>query len=98
MSVRRSSTAARRILQLASLGLAGLIAGLLTGCTSASASRFLQPHNDTDWQTSSTYASATAALSSREVAHTTHAHACYGASCDVHSAANRTHSSSHRSM
>jgi len=63
----------RRLIQIASLGLAGLLAGLLTGCSSATAARFLQPHPDTNWQTASTYASATASLPPRNAARSAHA-------------------------
>ena len=98
MSLRHPSTATRRLLQLASLGLAGLIAGLLTGCTSATAAPLLQPRNDTDWQTSSTYASATAGLSTRAAAHAAQVRPCYGANCEFRPAPSHTHPSAHRSM
>jgi hypothetical protein len=98
MSLRHPSTATRRLLQLASLGLAGLVAGLLTGCTSTSAAHLLQSRNDTDWQTSSTYASATAGLSQRAAVHAAQVRPCYGANCDFRPAASHTHPSAHRSM
>ena len=50
----------RRLIQLASLGLAGLLAGLLAGCSSGQAGVLLPGHLDTDWETIPTYASATA--------------------------------------
>ena len=40
MRSRKPARTARRILKVASLGLAGLIAGLLAGCTSDSVARF----------------------------------------------------------
>jgi len=40
MSSRKRARTARRILKVASLGLAGLIAGLLAGCSSDSLERF----------------------------------------------------------
>jgi hypothetical protein len=70
MSLLHPSTTTRRLLKIASLGLAGLIAGLLTGCTSSVPSIHISPKNDTDWQTSSTYASATASLPPRNAART----------------------------
>ena len=98
MSLRHPSTATRRLLQLASLGLAGLIAGLLTGCTSSATGQLLQPHNDTDWQTSSTYASATAGLSTRAALHAAQVRPCYGANCEFRPVASHTHPSARRSM
>ncbi len=98
MSIRHSSTITLRLLKLASLGLAGLVAGLLTGCTSTSAAHLLQPRNDTDWQTSSTYASATAGLSQRAAVHAAQVRPCYGEYCDFRPAPSRAHPSAHRSM
>jgi hypothetical protein len=63
MSVLAPSRTTRLFIKLGSLSLAGLLAGLLTGCTSASAPVDLGSHNDTGWQTSQTYASATADMS-----------------------------------
>ena len=85
MSLRHPSPIARRLLKIASLGLAGLLAGLLTGCNADTAS-LLGTRNDTGWQTSSTYASATASLPPRDVLHSAHAHPCYGAPCESHTA------------
>jgi hypothetical protein len=95
-AIRRSLP--RRIIQLASLGLAGLLAGLLTGCTSSTAARLLNPPNDTDWQTSSTYASATSSLPPASVSRAAHARGCYTAPCALRTETNRPHLSHHRSM
>ncbi len=100
MSLRHPSATARRLLKLVSIGLAGLFTSLLTGCTSTS-THLLQSRNDTDWQTFSTYASATAGLPPRAAAHATHAaqaRRCYGANCDFHPAPNRSRPSAHRGM
>jgi hypothetical protein len=69
MSVQHPSRTARRLIQLASLSLAGLIAGLLTGCSSESTPGDLSSRNDTGWQTSQTYAAATADLSPARITH-----------------------------
>jgi hypothetical protein len=90
MSVLHPSRTTRRLLKIASLGLAGLLAGLFSGCSSTSAS-LIQPHTDTAWQTSSTYASATASLPPRTTAHSGHTRACFAAPCEPHAAASRTH-------
>ncbi len=69
MSVLHPSRSTRLVIKLASLGLAGLLAGLLTGCSSESAPVDLGSRNDTGWQTSQTYASATADLSPAKITH-----------------------------
>lgn len=94
---RRPTRTTRRILQIASLGLAGLLAGLLTGCSNLSARLSVAP-NDTDWQTSSTYASATSSMSPRAAVRSTHVHLCDGAVCAPRVAAERTVHMNHRSM
>jgi hypothetical protein len=91
-------TLPRRLIQLASLGLAGLLAGLLTGCTSSSTARLLNPQVDTDWQTSSTYASATASLPPASVSRSALAHGCYTAPCELRTSSSHTHSSNHHTM
>ncbi len=83
MSLRHPSRTTRRLLQIASLGLAGLLAGLLTGCTSTSP-KLLESHNDTDWQTSSTYASATAGLGPRTTPRSAHGRSCVSGACEPH--------------
>lgn len=80
--LRRSRTT-RRILQIASLGLAGLIAGLLSGC-SRTKPELPAVRNDTDWQTSSTYASATSAIPPRDAARTARIRFCSGEPCGTH--------------
>jgi hypothetical protein len=72
MSLLHPSPTTRRLLKIASLGLAGLLAGLLTGCTSSIPNIHISvsPKNDTDWQTSSTYASATASFPPRNATRT----------------------------
>ena len=42
MSVLHPSRITRRLLKIASLGLAGLLAGLLSGCSSNTAARLLR--------------------------------------------------------
>jgi hypothetical protein len=69
MSVQHPSRTTRRLLQLASLGLAGLLAGLFSGCSSASAQVDLGSRNDTSWQTPQTYASATAEQPQARIVH-----------------------------
>jgi hypothetical protein len=98
MSLRHPSLAARRLLKIASIGLAGLLAGLLTGCNSNATSHFLAPRNDTDWQTSSTYASATSSMAPRDAMRSAHAHPCFAAPCGVHAAANHSPAPHHRTM
>jgi hypothetical protein len=68
MSVLNPSRTARLLIKLGSLGLAGLIAGLLSGCTSATAAIDLS-HNDIGWQTTPTYASATSEFSRSRTPH-----------------------------
>ncbi len=69
MSVLHPSRTTRRLAQLASLGLAGFLAGLFSGCSSATAPVDFSTHNDTSWQIPQTYASATAELPQARVAH-----------------------------
>jgi hypothetical protein len=95
MSTARPSRATRRILQLASLGLAGLLAGLLTGCSSNTAAQVLSPRVDTDWQTASTYASATAALPPRSAARSAHVRPCLAAPCELTATSSRARSHHH---
>ena len=46
MSSRKPARTARRLLKVASLGIAGLIAGLLGGCSSDSVARFSTWHSE----------------------------------------------------
>jgi len=69
MSVLHPSRTTRRLIKLASLSLAGLIAGLLSGCTSATAPVEFGRPLDTGWQTAQTYAAATAELPPNRIAH-----------------------------
>jgi len=90
MSLPSSGTrhlVSRRLIQIASLGLAGLLAG----CSSSTAARVLQPHPDTDWQTASTYASATASLPPRDAARSAHARSCVAAPCNFRPAPALSH-------
>ncbi len=53
---RPSHPFARRIVKVASLGIAALIAGLLTGCSATSSTfSFMHHRNDAAWQASLTY-------------------------------------------
>jgi hypothetical protein len=72
-----------RLLQLASFALVGLLVGLLTGCSSGSSVQLLQSRNDTDWQTTSTYASATATLGPASPLHAPHARPCDAGPCVI---------------
>ena len=91
MSLVRPSRTTRRLLKIATLGFAGLLAGLLSGCSSNSAAQLLQPRIDTDWQTTSTYASATAVLPPRSAVRSAHARVCSAAPCEQRVAGNRAH-------
>jgi hypothetical protein len=97
MSLLHPSRITRRLLKIASFGLAGLFAGLLSGCTSTTA-RLLEPHIDTGWRTTSTYASATAAIPPRNASHSTRPRACFAAPCELHTLTTHTHPANHRSM
>lgn len=97
MPLHKPSRTTRRLLQLASLGLAGLLAGLLAGCSGVS-NRLSVSQNDTDWQTSSTYASATSSMSPRSAVRSPHIHRCDGAVCGSPLTAERVVHSSHRTM
>ncbi len=50
MSSRKPRRTIRRIVKVASLGVAGLIAGLLSGCNSADARSLFPARIDTGWQ------------------------------------------------
>ncbi|GAC1421722.1 MAG: hypothetical protein NVSMB62_16910 [Acidobacteriaceae bacterium] len=97
MPSRKPTRTTRRILQLASLGLAGLLAGLLAGCSGVSSRLSVSP-NDTDWQTSSTYASATSNMSPRAAVRSTRVHMCDGAVCAPPLTAERVVRPNHRTM
>jgi hypothetical protein len=73
----------RRLLQLASLGLAGLLAGLLAGCSSSDGTEFTSLHNDTDWQMTSNYASAAGSLGPSNSIRSPHLSSCVAAPCEV---------------
>ncbi|MGD0797592.1 MAG: hypothetical protein ABR910_07695 [Acidobacteriaceae bacterium] len=73
----------RRLLQLTSLCLAGLLAGLLAGCSSDTSAQLLRPHNDTDWQTTSNYASATASLGPNNSVRVPHIRSCEAGPCEL---------------
>jgi hypothetical protein len=89
MSLLHPSRTTRRLLKLASLGLAGRLAGLLTGCSSNS-SRLLS-RNDTYWQPTSSYASATLSISPHSAQRSAHNRPCFDASCQVHMTAGHPH-------
>jgi hypothetical protein len=80
MSLLHPSRVTRGLLKIASFGLAGLLAGLLSGCNSGAPR--LQSHNDTDWQTSSTYASATAAYPPHNAARSARNRPCFASPCE----------------
>jgi hypothetical protein len=84
MSLLHPSRITRSFLKIASFGLAGLLAG----CSSKPSTHLL--HNDTDWQTSSTYASATASLPPRNAVRTAHPHPCAGP-CALHAQTAHSH-------
>jgi hypothetical protein len=53
---RPSHPIVRRLVKVASLGIAGLIAGMLSGCSStANTLSFMHHRNDASWQASLTY-------------------------------------------
>jgi hypothetical protein len=91
MSLVPPSRTTRLLLRIAPLGLAGLLAGMLSGCSSNTAAQMLQPRIDPDWQTTSTYASATAILPARSAVRSAHARVCSAAPCEQRVAGNRTH-------
>jgi hypothetical protein len=93
MSLLHPSRATRTLLKLASFGLAGLLAGLLTGCSSNS--NRLLTHNDTYWHPASTYASATSSLPPRNTVRSTHTRPCFDAACQLHATTAHFH---HRQM
>ncbi|MDP9039209.1 MAG: hypothetical protein M3O02_08050 [Acidobacteriota bacterium] len=97
MSLRHPSRTTLRLLKLASLGLAGLVAGLLTGCSGASGRLGVSP-NDTGWHTSSTYASATSGGSPPSVVRSAHLHLCDGSPCDARLTTERVARTTRRSM
>jgi hypothetical protein len=88
MSLRHPSRVTCSVLKIASIGLAGLLAGCNSNTTGL-------PHNDTDWQTSSTYASATAALPARNAQRSAHPHPCLSGPCAVHAQTQHSHSLHH---
>jgi hypothetical protein len=94
LSASTRRTLPRRLLQLASLGLAGLLAGLLVGCSSNTSAQLLLSRNDTDWQTTSSYASATATLGPSGSLHAPHARPCDSAPCVIQVSTAR-HTSQH---
>jgi hypothetical protein len=98
MSLRHPSRTSRRLLKIASLGLAGLIAGLLTGCNPNEDGPGIFTHVDTDWRTPSTYASATASAPPSSASHNAHTNLCYSASCNSRSATTHTHLSHHHGI
>jgi len=69
MSVLHPTCTTNRSIRLASLGLAGLLAGLFCGCSATPAPVDFSRHNDTNWQVPQTYASATADLPQARMAH-----------------------------
>jgi hypothetical protein len=85
----------RRLIQLASLGLAGLLAGLLAGCSSSQTGALLPGHLDTDWDTIPTYASATAEMAPGSVSRTARMRPCYSAPCHSNVAAPHLHPDHH---
>jgi hypothetical protein len=89
----------RRLIQLASLGLAGLLAGLLAGCSSiqtgSPAGALLPGHLDTDWDTIPTYASATAEMAPGSISRTAHIRPCYASPCRSGVAAPHLHPTHH---
>jgi len=79
----------RRLVQLTSLSLAALLAGLLAGCSSDSGTELTSLRNDTDWQTTSSYASANAALGPSNSMRAPHIGSCASAPCELRVSANR---------
>jgi hypothetical protein len=91
---RPSSIATRRLTLAAML----LLAGLLTGCNGLGSRLTVSP-NDTDWQTSSTYASATAGMTPHSAVRSARLRLCDGAPCgQPRVTAERTVHSTHRAM
>jgi hypothetical protein len=79
----------RRLLKLTSLSLAGLLAGLLAGCSSSNGPELTSLRNDTDWQTTSSYASANAALGPSNSTRAPHIGSCVSAPCELRVSATR---------
>jgi hypothetical protein len=79
----------RRLHQLTSLSLAGLLASLLAGCSSSNGPELTSLRNDTDWQTTSSYASANAALGPTNSIRAPHIGSCVSAPCELRVSANR---------
>lgn len=79
----------RRRLQLTSLSLAGLLAVLLAGCSSGSGTELTSLRNDTDWQTTSSYASANAALGPSNSIRAPRIGSCASAPCELRVSSNR---------
>lgn len=97
MSVSRISRRTRLVIRIASFGLAGLLAGLLSGCSGTETRAALAP-NDTGWMTPSTYASAVQSLPPRNAVRSGHLRLCSGAPCPVHAEAERILRGPHRVM
>jgi hypothetical protein len=102
MSILHPSAASRRVpsrrlIQIASLGLAGLLAGLFAGCSSSTAS-LITPRNDTDWITSSNYASATASYGLAGSTREPHLRPCAVGPCEIRVSGSSSHASHHPSM
>jgi hypothetical protein len=95
MSVLHPSRTTRRLLKIASLGLAGLLAGLLAGCSANPAGLILPGHLDTDWETIPTYASATAEMARGSISRTARVRPCYAATCHSDIAAPHSHPTHH---
>jgi hypothetical protein len=87
MSVLHPSHTTRRLLKIASLGLAGLLAGLLAGCSANPVGLVLPGHEDTDWYSIPTYASATAEMPPGSISRTARTRPCYAAPCRSSAAA-----------
>lgn len=70
------------------LGLSALFAAAFSGC-SAETAKMAFSANDTGWQTTSTYASATAGMSARDAVRSARVHLCSGSPCASRVAAER---------
>jgi hypothetical protein len=85
----------RRLIQIASLGLAGLLAGLLVGCSANPTGLILPGHEDTDWYTIPTYASETANIAPGSISRSAHVRPCFAAPCHSAMASVHLHPSHH---
>jgi hypothetical protein len=92
-----ASRTTRRVIEIASLALAGLIAGLLAGCSGSSSHVAVAP-NDTGWSTPSTYASAIATMPPRTAIRSARLHLCSGVPCPTPVGAERVLRVPHRVM